>query len=84
MTVRLHGTGPSRNWKYMQVKAKFGTRSMSPFNFIVLIGFAIFGIHYWLNNKSYIFEAKDVARIAERHARKGKHHFRFVIRGHIV
>lgn len=84
MTVRLHGTGPSTQLEYMQIEAKCGTRSMSPFNFIVLIGLAIFGIHYWLNNKSYIFEAKDVARIAERHARKGKHYFRFAIRGHIV
>ena len=45
---------------------------MSVFNFIILIGFAIFGIQYWLRNKSYIFEAEDIAKIAKRHVGKGK------------
>ncbi|XP_068723076.1 sigma non-opioid intracellular receptor 1-like isoform X1 [Montipora capricornis] len=43
---------------------------MAAFSYIVVISLAIFGIQYWLNNKSYIFEAGDIARIAERHARR--------------
>ena len=41
------------------------------FNLVVL-GLAIFGIHYWLNSKTYIFEAEDISRIAKRQARKGE------------
>lgn len=43
---------------------------MSVYLNIVALGLAIFGIHYWLNNKTYIFEAEDIARIAKRQARK--------------
>ena len=48
------------------------TRTMSVYLNIVALGLAIFGIHYWLNNKTYIFEAEDIARIAKRQARKGE------------
>ena len=45
---------------------------MSVYLNIVALGLAIFGIHYWLNHKTYIFEAEDIARIAKREARKGE------------
>ena len=45
---------------------------MSVYLNIVALGLAIFGIHYWLNNKTYIFEAEDIARIAKRQAREGE------------
>ena len=40
--------------------------------YVVLICFAIFGIQYWLKNKSYIFQAKDIEKIARHHVGKGK------------
>ncbi|KAL9987915.1 hypothetical protein ACROYT_G002297 [Oculina patagonica] len=40
---------------------------MSIFTYIILIGFAIFGIQHWLKNKSYIFEAEDIAKITKRY-----------------
>lgn len=43
---------------------------MSAITYIVLIGCAIFGIQYWLKNKSYIFKAEDIAKIAKRHVLK--------------
>lgn len=46
---------------------------MSALTYIVLIVFAIFGIQYWLKNKSYTFEAEDVAKIVKRHVGKGKY-----------
>ena len=48
------------------------TSKMSAFTYIVLIGFAIFGIQYWLKNKSYVFEAEDIAKITKRHVGNGK------------
>ena len=44
---------------------------MSAITYIVLIGFAIFGIQYWMKNKTYLFQAEDIARISKRHIRKG-------------
>ena len=32
---------------------------------VVALGLAIFGIHCWLNDKTYIFEAEDIARTAK-------------------
>lgn len=49
-----------------------GTRRMSVLTYVVLICFAIFGIQYWLKNKSYIFQAKDIEKIARHHVGKGK------------
>ena len=49
-----------------------GTRRMSLLTYVVLICFAIFGIQYWLKNKSYIFQAKDIEKIARHHVGKGK------------
>ena len=49
-----------------------GTRRMSVLTYVVLICFAIFGIQYWLKNKSYIFQAKDIEKIARDHVGKGK------------
>ena len=52
-------------------KAKEDT-TMSVLTYIVLIGFAIFGLQHWLKNKSYIFVAEDIAKIAKRHVGNGK------------
>ena len=49
-----------------------GTRRMSVLTYVVLICFAIFGIQYWLKNKSYIFQARDIEKIARHHVGKGK------------
>lgn len=53
---------------------KRGTRTMSAITYIVLIAFAIVGIQYWIKNKTYLFQAEDIARISKRHIRKGNSH----------
>ncbi|CAH3042340.1 unnamed protein product [Porites evermanni] len=45
---------------------------MSVLTYVVLVCFAIFGIQYWLKNKSYIFQAKDIEKIARHHVGKDK------------
>lgn len=47
--------------------------TMSVFTYIILIGFAVFGIQHWLKNKSYIFEAEDIAKITKRYVGNGKY-----------
>lgn len=46
---------------------------MSIFTYVILIGVAIFGIQHWLKNKSYIFKAEDISKIAKRHVGNGKY-----------
>ena len=62
----------SRAAKVSHKSKEFTTSKMSAFTYIVLIGFAIFGIQYWLKNKSYVFEAEDIAKITKRHVGNGK------------
>lgn len=45
---------------------------MSLLSYLILFGFAIIGINYWLQTKSYLFTHEEVSKIAKRHAGKGE------------
>lgn len=45
---------------------------MLVFIYIILIGFVIFGIYYWLKNKSYFFELEDIVKIVKCYVGDGK------------
>ena len=47
------------------------TLKMGFWSFLVVLGIAIFSIQHWIANKSYLFDAEEVARIAKKYSRPG-------------